>query len=199
MVVYIKKNIKGNYFEIDEPLNPELYINIGETYQDYLNNKWVLLNEDQINFRNENPEASVEEVFAMALTPAYERTLDDAKNDKISQIEAYNVSNNVDSFIVNDTITSWLTVEERLNYKQSVEAAKLMNIEKLSFFIEDYRMEVTLDQAEQMLAMIQLYADECFMVTKQHKINVKALETVEEVDNYDHTSGYPEQLKFNLM
>lgn len=48
------------------------------------------------------------------------------------------------------------------------------------------------------LAQIQLYADRCYIVTETHKSNVNALKTIEEVDNYDITSGYPEKLNFNI-
>jgi hypothetical protein len=104
----------------------------------------------------------------------------------------------VDSFIVNDQITTWFTVQERLNYKQSIEAAKLLNIQALSFYIGDIKMDIAPDIAEQMLAMIQLYADQCFMVTKMHTLNVEKLSTIEEIDSYDYKSGYPERLNFIL-
>ena len=50
-----------------------------------------------------------------------------------------------------------------------------------------------------MLAQIQLYADQCYMVTKQHKAAVEALDTIEGVDNFDITSGYPEKLQLSLI
>lgn len=198
MVTYIKKDIKGAYYEVAEALSNELYDNLGSTYQDYLSNKWVMLNDEQLAFKQEHPHASVKEVFEMVLKPEQERTIADAKQSKINEILDYDISENVNSFIVNETITTWFTVEERLNYKQSIEAAKLMSIEKLSFFIGDIKFDIVPELAEQMLAMIQLYADQCFIVTKQHKLNVQALETIEEVDNYDFRSGYPEQLRFDL-
>lgn len=198
MVTYIKKDIKGNYYEIAEALSSNLYNNLGETYQDFLSNKWVKLNNQQLAFKNEHPNASVKEVFEMTLTPKPEITIDSIKQSKIDEISIYDESENVNSFIVNDTITAWFTVEERLNYKQSIEAAKLMNVDKLSFFIGDIKLDITPELGEQMLAMIQLYADQCFIVTKQHKLNVQALETIEEVSNYDYRSGYPEKLKFEL-
>lgn len=198
MVTYIKKDIKGNYYEIAEALSSNLYNNLGETYQDFLSNKWVKLNNQQLAFKNEHPNASVKEVFEMTLAPNPEITIDSIKQSKIDEISTYDESENVNSFIVNDTITAWFTVEERLNYKQSIEAAKLMNVDKLSFFIGDIKLDITPELGEQMLAMIQLYADQCFIVTKQHKLNVQALETIEEVSNYDYRSGYPEKLKFEL-
>ena len=196
--IYIKKNVRGYFVELPEELTSDLYDNLGETYADYLNNKWVKLSDDQIAFREANPSASVREVWDMALTPPYERTVEDARHELLDKIERYNVSKNVDSFIVNDTITHWFTVQERLNYKQSIEAAKLLGVETLSFYIGDVKMDIAPDQAEQMLALIQLYADQCFMTTKQHKLNAQALDTIEEIDAYDNTKDYPEKLNFQL-
>lgn len=39
MYTYIKRNITGHYIELEEKLSLELYDNIGETYEDFLDNK----------------------------------------------------------------------------------------------------------------------------------------------------------------
>ena len=49
-----------------------------------------------------------------------------------------------------------------------------------------------------MLAAIQLYADQCFIKTKQHEAAIKALATIEDINNYDYTVGYPTKLNFTL-
>jgi len=48
------------------------------------------------------------------------------------------------------------------------------------------------------LAQIQIYADRCYIVTETHKAEVNALEAIDDVDNYDITSGYPEKLTFTI-
>ena len=48
------------------------------------------------------------------------------------------------------------------------------------------------------LAKIQIYANQCYGVTEKHKAAVNALETVEEVEAYDFTAGYPERLTFEI-
>ena len=60
-------------------------------------------------------------------------------------------------------------------------------------------LQISTVMAEQMLAQIQLYADSCYIVTMQHKSAVEALDTIEEVDNYDYRDGYPSRLNFNLV
>lgn len=112
------------------------------------------------------------------------------------QINAYDRSNNVNSFTINGTIEGWFTPEQRSNYKSSIDAAKILGVESLQFFIGDLLLNITPTQAELMLAQIQLYADQCYIVTKEHQIAVEQLETVEAVENYDHTAGYPTRLNF---
>lgn len=200
MVTYIKKNINGNYVTLDSELDSALHNDIGTTYEHYLNNWWVKLTKAQVKFHQDNPTASIEEVINMELkvipTPD---PLVEAKKLIIGKIIKYNKSSDVDNFILNDVINSWFSVQERLNYKQSVEAAKLLGEETLDFLVNGMPFSVTVAQAEYMLAQIQRYADKCYLVTEQHKVNVNALTTVEEVENYDYTQCYPEMLKFELV
>ena len=193
---YIKRDIRGYYMEFNEMLNPNLYDNLGTTYQDYLNNKWVLLSDEQVAFHNEHPTASVKEVWDMELTPIPPRTLEQAKTEMIQRIDEYDTSDNVNGFTINDEVEGWFTPEERSNYRSSIDAAKLLGVSGLSFYVGDMLLEVTPTQAEYMLAQVQLYADQCFMVTKQHKLTVEALETIEEVDKFDYTADYPQKINF---
>lgn len=48
--VYIKKSIAKHFVDFTEPLKAEEYNNLGETYEDYEKNKWVLLSDEQVAF-----------------------------------------------------------------------------------------------------------------------------------------------------
>lgn len=199
MYVYANKNIKGNYATFDKKLDKDLYDNIGTTYSHYLSGWWIELNSVQLRIHEEYPNASVQEVLEMKLKdkPVVDKLVE-AKNNKLREIRAYDQSKEVNGFVVNNSITTWLSVQERLNYKQSVEAAKLLGEKTLDFLIEGTPFSITTEQAEYMLAMIQRYADKCFIVTEQHKANVNAMTLVEQIESYDHKEGYPEMLKFEL-
>ena len=110
--LYIKRSIAKNYIDFAEPLKAEEYNNLGESWEDYIDDKWVLLNDDQKAFYEANPTASVKEVWDMELTPAPERTLEQAKREKIREIEDYDRSEAVNSFTIGNQ-TMWLTVSER--------------------------------------------------------------------------------------
>lgn len=196
-MIYIKLSLKSKFLELENKLS-DSRIDIGSTYEDYLDNLWVLLSDEQVEFYKNNPNASVKEVWDMELAPAPEITLDEVKRNVIDAIKIYDSSTDVNAFTVNGVMEAWLTPEERSNYKSSIDAAKLVRLESLSFYINDVLLTITPTQAELMLATIQLYADQCFIVTKQHIAAVNALETIAEVESYDYRSGYPQKLNFEL-
>ena len=207
---YIKFDIAKTYVTFSEPFDENLYNNIGTTWEDYLDNKWVLLSPEQVAFHEEHPEASVRSVWTMTLPPVPERTLEQAKAEKINEIDAYDNSSSVNNFIVRVPSESeeaidgyidydeWFTPDERSNYRSSIASAKLLSVENIPFYIGDMPVTLPTSTAEVMLAQIQLYADSCFIVTKQHKAAVEALDTIEAVDAYTYDTGYPEMLIFTL-
>jgi hypothetical protein len=47
-----------------------------------------------------------------------------------------------------------------------------------------------------MLVLLEVYAAEALNTTERHKIAINALETIEEIEAYDYTTGYPTKLAF---
>lgn len=201
-VIYVKRSIHGYYVSFPEEIDTNLWENeLGKTYYDFLDNKWVLLSEGQVKFHEEHPEASIKEVFDMELFPTpkeHVRDINDAKHEKLRDIDTYDNSESVNSFTINDEITTWFSKTERSNYKNSIESAKLLDVKELSLFINGNLMTIPTEVAERLLAAIQLYADACYIVTQQHKNVVEAMTEIEDVDNYDYTVGYPERLNFTI-
>ena len=199
--VYIKKNHSTHFVEFNEALNPELYDNIGTTWQDYEANKWVLLSSEQVAFRDEHPNASVKEVYDMEIVVPV-RTLEMAKQEKLWAIEDYDRSDHVNSFTIDFgggvTQDAWITPEQRSNYKNSLDSAELLGLTEVHPVFNGQQLTLSLQMAKMALAQIQIYADRCYIVTETHKANVQALDSVEAVDSYDHTANYPEKLTFTL-
>lgn len=123
-----------------------------------------------------------------------EEELQRAKEVKIAEIAAYSDSDAVNSLTFNGMKT-WLTPDVRANYLVSLDAAELLGETDITFVVEGVQASLPIKQVRLLLAKIQRYADACFIVTERHKIAVKALQTVEEVESYDYTKGYPEKLK----
>ena len=207
---YIKLDNRNTYVTFNEYLDPVYNNNIGVTWEDYLDNMWVLLTDEQYLFHLEHPELSVQCVWNMEVPQPHQRTLDEAKKSMINKITKYDESDEVNAFIVRFPSNSekavngfaeekaWLTQQERSNYRSSIDSAKLLGVEELSLFIGEREATLPTAEAEGLLARIQLYADACFIVTKLHKQEVNALTTIEEVDEYAYNTGYPEMLVFTL-
>lgn len=119
--------------------------------------------------------------------------IDMDKAAKIAEIAAYSDSEAVNSLTFNG-IKTWLTRTVRDGYDTSITAAKNLGETNVTFMVGDNEMQLPVEQARRVLDLVQRYADACFIVTERHKIAVKALQTVEEVEAYDYTVGYPEKL-----
>ena len=116
-----------------------------------------------------------------------------AKAAKIVEIAAYSDSDAVNSLTFNGMKT-WLTRTVRDGYDTSITAAKKLGEANVTFMVGDNEMQLPVEQARRVLDLVQRYADACYIVTERHKIAVRALQTVEEVEAYDYTTGYPEKL-----
>lgn len=119
--------------------------------------------------------------------------IDMAKAAKIAEIAAYSDSEAVNSLTFNG-LKTWLTRTVRDGYDTSITAAKNLGEATVTFMVGDKEMQLPIEQARRVLDLVQRYADACFLVTERHKIAVRALQTVDEVESYDYTTGYPEKL-----
>lgn len=133
--------------------------------------------------------------------PTPEELLAQAKQNKINEIIAYNDSNDVNEFfvIINDTtLSSWLTPDQRANYKNSLDSAEILGLEVVHPVINGVELTLSIAMAKLALAKIQVYADRCYNVTEQHKATVNALNTIEAVEAFDITLGYPVKETFSI-
>lgn len=126
-----------------------------------------------------------------------EITLEDVLSDKIEQIESYNVSENVDIFYVND-MPMWLNRELRNSLMSRFNAEKSKEVVETNIWYNGMNVVLPVDTAISMLLELEIYASKCFDNTHRHLFNVKNLTTIEEIENYDHTLGYPEKLRFTI-
>ena len=105
-----------------------------------------------------------------------ELTLDDIKERKIVEIEAYDNSGEVNS----------------------LDSAELLGMTEVHPVFNGVALTIPTQTAKLALAKIQIYANQCYGVTEQHKANVEALTTIEEVEAYQYKSGYPKRLRFEI-
>ena len=179
-----------------KPLDDENY-KIGSTYNDYLNGMFVPLDSDQEYFYKSHKNATIAAIWECGKVTPYVPTIEDVRSQKLDELSAYDNSAAVNEFLING-VGAWFTPTERTNYLSSVAAAKLLEVETLSFYVSGMKLDVPTVAAERMLAAVMLYADECFIITKQHEATINSLETIEAINDYDFKTGYPEKLVFTI-
>jgi len=126
-----------------------------------------------------------------------DKTLEQAIQEKIFEIEQYDSSSSVNSFNVNNN-SVWLDKDTRSNYNTSIQAAELLGETEISLLISNLSVTLTIQQAKIMLAQIQRYADACYLVTQSHLATVKTLTDIAFINAYDITLGYPDKLTFTI-
>ena len=130
-----------------------------------------------------------------------ERALEVAKQQKIAELEAYDASDAVNSFdvtIQGQTMSLWINKETRSDYRSSIEAAELLGRTEVKPVFGGQEVTLSVQMAKMALAQVQLYANQCYGVTERHKAAILLLQSVQEVEGYDFTAGYPTKLAFEI-
>ncbi len=129
--------------------------------------------------------------------PSDAELLSQAKEEKIAEIERYDTSDKVNGFKLNGTVF-WLDKATRVGLMNSTTIAKNMGQKTTDLWLGEVKLTIDCDTVIKLLSGIEMYALQCFNTTARHKAEVQELKTVEEVEKYDVTEGYPEQLSINV-
>lgn len=128
-------------------------------------------------------------------TPTDEEILERYRSDKIEDIIKYDSSSEVNEFFLGET-SIWLDKATRAGLKLRFEAEISLGRETTTLWYDNIQYSLDLNKATQMLLAIELYASACYDNTQAHVANVKSLENIEDIQNYDYRVGYPEKLRF---
>lgn len=132
------------------------------------------------------------------IEPTEEELLALAKSRKQNDITEYDNSANVNSFIIGGE-PMWLNFELRSRLKASLEAIEAAGGDSMtkSFGGKDYTFTVA--QWRSMVNAVENYAGVCQTITEEHRVAVNELDSVEDVETYDYTTGYPQKINFDEM
>lgn len=119
-----------------------------------------------------------------------------AKADKIEEIEQYDNSPSVNSFTLNGK-RRWLKNDLRRSLSYSTNILKEDGEKTVDIWFDTECETMNIDNALYMLKELEVYAKQTNNVTHQHKSEVMALTSIEEVEAYDITKDYPEKLVFS--
>lgn len=123
-----------------------------------------------------------------------------AKAAKTFEIDSYDESEAVNQFYVNG-IPMWYLASKRATIRNLVESTIRTGGPKVTLWTEKepiVPLVVDCEKALIMLAQLEVYAGDCLAVTQNHKSQVLSLQTKEEIEAFDYTTGYPEKLNFEL-
>ena len=192
MVTYIKSDVRKIFVEFENELSAELYSNLGTTWEDYIANKWVKLSDEQVAFRAEHPTAKVHEVWNMEMDPVHVRDINDAKNEKKSELERH-FEQHVGDFKYNDAKV-WFNAADRLVKKNEAEIAK--NSGAANYKVQD-AMELPVAEAISLFDSMSAREFECNHAVDLKKAEIEALEDMEAVDAVDVADGFPAEVNID--
>ncbi len=129
--------------------------------------------------------------------PTVEELLEQAKAQKIAEIDAYDTSSAVNGFILNGERV-WLDFELRDRVYQGNERLQRIGRTDTTLWLGKQCYNLSIEQAQNIISHIEAYAKDCYNVTAAHKKAVSELTTIGEVEKYDITAGYPAQLKMEV-
>ena len=135
----------------------------------------------QAGYHEYVPTYTAEELLAMA------------KSRKLAEIEAYDQSDAVNSFTLGGQ-SMWLDAMTRQQLRTSIEAYQAQGIETVTKWFGGAQFTFPTAAWLLMLNALEVYAAEALNVTEAHRAAVAALDTIEAVEEYDYTTGYPQQL-----
>lgn len=140
-------------------------------------------------------EMLIEDGWELYITP--ERTIEQAKYNKIQEIDMYDKSPDVNSFILNGN-SVWLNKQDRVGLVNSISIEQSAGRKKSTLWFNGIKFEIDCELALQLLAALELYALDCYNITSSHKHAVSLLDDIADIDLYDYTTGYPEKLVINI-
>jgi hypothetical protein len=145
----------------------------------------------------EYSEAAVNEAYAAWKVATANRRLAQAKREVLKKIEDYDTSPAVNGFILNGQRV-WLDFELRDRVYQGNERLQRIGRTDTTLWLGKQCYNLSIEQAQNIISHIEAYAKDCYNVTAAHKKAVSELTTIEEVEKYDITAGYPAQLKMEV-
>lgn len=119
-------------------------------------------------------------------------TIEEVRQQKIAEIEAYDTSEAVNSFIL-DGMAMWLPFELREKIRTRLPVEKDAGRDTTTLWYGTTPVELPIELAGKLLDRIELYAADCYDVTARHKADIEALDSIEAIEVYDYTAGYPEK------
>jgi hypothetical protein len=171
-------------------------------YSKTIDGKTVIKRADEIVIKgngsqtfNPKEDAILADGWVEYIPQPYEPTLEEAKNNKVSEILFYDSSEAVNEFSIGG-VPMWLDKATRAGLLLRFEAERKVGRTETTLWNDGQSYTLPLETAQQILIALELYASACYDNTQSHIAEVQKLESKEAVESYDYTTGYPAKLNF---
>lgn len=124
-------------------------------------------------------------------------TIADIKKELLSLQKEYDNSSEVNSFYINGK-RIWFDKVTRVGIVNAINLQKELSNNTYTIWFDNISIELDINRALNILAMIENYASICYNVTQKHINEIKKLSSIEECLNYDITANYPTTLNITL-
>lgn len=130
--------------------------------------------------------------------PTEEELLKQAIDSKVDEIKEYDKSPAVNSFKLNG-MDAWINREDRIGTSRAIQLDKENGQTESEIWLNGICLNVNCDMALEMLGKVGFYAYKAYNRTQAHIHAVRELKSIEGVQKYDYTQGYPEKLDLKTM
>lgn len=126
--------------------------------------------------------------------PTAEELIEQARQRKVAELEAYDSSDNVNGFTLNG-VPMWLDYATRQQLRTSIEAYQAQGIEQVTKWFNGVQFTFATSVWLQMLNLLEVYASDALNVTESHRAAINSLTSINEIEKYDYTIGYPNKIE----
>lgn len=175
---------------------PARVLDLGTGYSNvHLNIEQVAVHEADIEGNVSDVVKYKADVIRITNSATEDNILKQAKEQMLAEIQAYDKSDKVNSFSVQNE-RLWIDKETRVGLKLRFDAEKIAGKTETALWDNNRSYPLQIDQAILMLHTLELYASQCYDVTAQHIVAVSMLTIADEIVSYDYKTGYPAKIEF---
>lgn len=133
--------------------------------------------------------------------PTEEELLQRARRGKLDELYRYDESKEVNDCIIvyqGNELHYWADKHERDSLSSAVRDCIALGRTEYRLDLRELGVSLSIpcEKLLQMLAILEVYAIDCYNKTTDHEFAIKALSTESEINAYDFRVGYPDKLRF---
>lgn len=145
----------------------------------------------------------VEYVPPTPAEPTEEELVQIAKNRKLRELHEYDESKEVNDCVIvyeGNELHYWADKHERGSLESAVRNSMALGRTHYRLDLRELGVSLNIpcEKLLQMLAVLEVYAIDCYNKTTDHEFAIKALATRDEIEAYDFGVGYPDIPRFEL-